>query len=143
MKEIKHKKIDNIIFDFDCTILDSHDFIIEKNIEFVKEFDIKGVDFSKIEEYKNTPIKELAKQFDIPLRKLPKLAKKYRKEFIKEMESINPINNIGSILKELKENNKTLGIITNNTEEAVEKFLIKNKMLREMITEIRMKIQAE
>jgi phosphoglycolate phosphatase len=130
------KKI--IIFDFDGTIADTIPAIIEIGdkllIELGYEEVIKDLKFEKltkknIERLRNKNIRETIKEVKIPVMKIPFIVKSFREELNKQIEFLKPIKGIKETILKLKKNGYKLGILTSNSEDNVEKFLKKNKLI--------------
>jgi len=109
----------NLIFDFDGTICDS----IPPSVDVTNEICIEmGYKKTSIKELKKLGIKGLIKSRKIPLYKIPKIMSIYRQKIVTIYEHAQPFNEIGHVLKELS-GKHTLGILTSNKTEIVQKFL--------------------
>lgn len=115
-----------VIFDFDGTIADS----IPKNSEILKFFNqianennFKNITLKEVEALRDVGLYESIKLLKIPFYKLPFLAKRIR-QILKTDENVSkPIKNMPDVLKKLKKQNFTLGIMTSNKRDTVKKFL--------------------
>ena len=77
---------------------------------------------------RDRPIKEIFHELNIPLIKLPFIARKSRKEFNKEVAHLKPIKGMKNLLLTLKKQGQTLGILSSNSEESIKKFLEDNDL---------------
>lgn len=120
------KKI--IIFDFDGTIADSHNTLVEIANLLADEFGYPPVDDQEILRLSNLSSREIIRQSPVPFYKIPFLLRRVKKELNKQISNLKPFSGIRESLKSLKNNGYTLGIITSNIEENVIAFLIKNDL---------------
>lgn len=120
-----------IIFDFDGTIADSHNTLVEITNRLSSEFGYKPIDPEKALQLKNLSSSDIVKQSEISLFKIPLLLRRVRVELGKEIQHLKPIAGIEKSLQELKKQGYQLGIITSNIEENVE-FFLENNHLREL-----------
>lgn len=126
-----------IIFDFDGTIADTFQTILEignrLSIELGygekrKELGLEKITKKDIEKMRNSMPKDLIKKYKFPMRKLPFVLKRIRQELNKKIAFVKPIKNIKNVLWKLKNNGYKMGILTSTSEENVRKFLKKNKL---------------
>lgn len=122
--------IDTLIFDFDGTIADTFPLIIKVLNHLAPEFGYKTVEDRKtLEESRNHTIPEILKFMHIQFYKLPFLVKRSREEMQKEITKSNPIKGIKEALMSLKKSKVKLGVISSNSRENVEKFLMEHELL--------------
>ncbi|MDJ0651034.1 MAG: HAD-IA family hydrolase, partial [Xenococcaceae cyanobacterium MO_188.B19] len=77
---------------------------------------------------KNLSSREIIKQSEISLFKLPFLVKRVQKELGKQIQELTPIPGMTQVLQELKNQDYILGIVTSNIENNVIAFLQKNEL---------------
>lgn len=87
--------IKNIIFDFDGTLVDSFDIVIQKFNLLAGEFNFRYIDDHEIDDLKNLTSKELIRHLKIPVYKIPKIILKARALMRDEIAKLP--TNIGSI----------------------------------------------
>ncbi|MBR8826646.1 MAG: HAD-IA family hydrolase [Gomphosphaeria aponina SAG 52.96 = DSM 107014] len=112
-----------IVFDFDGTIADTHGTIVAITNSFSGDFGFEPVSEEELLRLRSLSSRELLKQAQISLFKIPFLIKKVQGELRKEMTNLEPIAGMRECLFELKAQGYQLGIITSNVKENVVKFL--------------------
>lgn len=117
-----------IVFDFDGTLADTYDAFVEIANRLSGEFGYKPVDEKEQETLKHLSAKDLIKQSEISLFKIPFVLKRLKAELNHKIKDLEPIKHIPSCVKELKSQGYTLGIITSNDEENVVSFLSNHKL---------------
>jgi phosphoglycolate phosphatase len=118
-----------IIFDFDGTIADTYQAVVAITNDLSSEFGYKPLDEETLLLLKNLSSKEIVKQSEISLFKLPFLVKRIQTELGKQIENLETIPGMSEVLQELKRQNYILGIITSNAKENVIAFLQKQNLL--------------
>jgi phosphoglycolate phosphatase len=118
-----------IAFDFDGTIADTHDALLEITNRLSSEFGYQPVDQEKLWEFKNLSSREIVKNSQISILKIPFFLKRIKSELADKIEELKPIANIESSLKTIYSQGYSLGIITSNNQENVIKFLSKNNLI--------------
>ncbi len=121
-------KINNFIFDFDGTICDSFEAVMNQFNFLSDEFGYKPFSKSEISGMKNLTMQELLTSFGISKLKLPFIIKKIRKQLNKEIKTLKPFDGVRKALLSLKNRNNKLFILTSNSEENVKIFLKENKI---------------
>ncbi len=117
-----------IVFDFDGTIADSYQAIVDITNDLSSEFGYQPIDEEELLLLKNLSSKEIVKRAEISLFKIPFLVQRVQKELGQQIADLSPIKGIESVLIELKQRNYILGIITSNVRENVVLFLQKNNL---------------
>jgi len=115
------KKI--IIFDFDGTIANTLDAVVDIYNRIAPDFRCKIV---KQEDRKKLQAKrpqEFLKDYGVTNFKLPFLLLRVRKELHGEIKNINPIEGMVQALKDIKDAEFNLGIMTSNSKENIATFL--------------------
>lgn len=112
-----------LIFDFDGTIADTHHYACQISNLLAEEFGYKKIDLEKLEELKNLTARQMVKYLDISMVKVPGIVKKGKKEFYKNIKSLNSFPGLKEILEELKSNGTTIGILSSNNLKNVTSFL--------------------
>ncbi|OKH27398.1 HAD-IA family hydrolase [Chroogloeocystis siderophila] len=116
-----------IIFDFDGTLANTIDVIVDITNRLALEFGYKQTTQGELDKLKNLSSREIVKQSGISILKLPFLIKKVRAELNKEIKNIKPISEIKDVLYELSSRGHQLGIVTSNSKENIGEFLEKNE----------------
>jgi len=122
---MKHKVV---IFDFDGTIANTLDSIIDIMNNLSNEFGFRKIKEEDIQYLRGKKPKEILKHLDISLFKLPFVIRKVRREINSHIALLPPSVELLPVLRLLKENNCRIGIVTTNIEENVRKFLHANNL---------------
>ena len=112
----------NIIFDFDGTIADTYEDILNIVKDF-KKYEYREVDFKEIRDYGT---RYLVKRSGIPFWKIPKLIYQVTSK-LKKRDNIKLFPEILDVFKKLSEN-YNLGIVSSNSEENIRIILKKYKI---------------
>lgn len=117
-----------LLFDFDGTLVNSFNCVVEGTILLSKEFNFRKIEDHEIEGLRELPSKDLIKFLKIPIYKIPKLIYHMRKHLHNEMKNLSPVENIYQVLEKLFKANFSLGILTSNSVENVSMWLDLHKM---------------
>lgn len=117
-----------VIFDFDGTIADTLDSVINIVNRLSNEFGHKSVLEKEIPLLRAKKPKEILSHLGIPLYKLPFWIRRIRSEINEEIGDLNPSVDLKPIILALKKKECTVGILTTNTEKNVKKFLLNNNL---------------
>jgi phosphoglycolate phosphatase len=112
-----------LIFDFDGTIADTFQPLINISNQLADEFKFKKVKPEEIHLMKDKTSQEIVRYLEIPFMKIPRIASKAREELLKDIHNIQLIEGIKDLLLQLKVLNRTIGIMSSNSEKNVKKFL--------------------
>lgn len=123
-----HKKY--IIFDFDGTLADSVPVLFTIIQEMAKEMGyerpITQADWDWVRDHE---LKEILGKFNIPLVKVPYLLLEGRNKMKKQMYSVPPCKGIIEELKELKKMGFELAILSSNSRDLIQEFILKNNLV--------------
>ena len=117
-----------IIFDFDGTIADTYQTIINITNGLSSEFGYEPLDYETLQLLKNLSSKDIVKQSQISLYKLPFLARRIRAELGKQIETLEPIFGMPKVLQSLKDDGYQLGIVSSNATSNIMAFLEKQNL---------------
>ena len=117
-----------VLFDFDGTIADTYQAIADITNQLSSEFGYKPINSEELLLLKNLSSREIVKQTEISIFKIPFLVKRVRSELGKEIANLKPIKGIEKVLFELKQQGYTLGIVTSNIKDNVDVFLANNEL---------------
>ena len=120
----------NLLFDFDGTLVDSFNCVMEKAILLAEEYNYRTIDFDKIETFREMSSKELIQFLKIPFYRIPKLIHIMRKHLRSEMHNLPPISDIYPVVEKLYNAKFSLGILTSNSVENVWMWLELHQMRR-------------
>lgn len=117
-----------IVFDFDGTLADTLDAIVNITNRLATTYGYKVIQPEELAQLRNMSSRDIVKQSNISLFKLPFLLRRIKAELQNDIKSIKPISGIQEALIRLKSEGMLLGIITSNSESNVKAFLEKNDM---------------
>ncbi|MFM6036493.1 MAG: HAD-IA family hydrolase [Sphaerospermopsis kisseleviana] len=112
-----------IIFDFDGTIADTVDALVNIANRLAVEFDYVQISANELTLLRNLTSREIIRYSGISLFKIPFLVKKVKGELKNKIKDLQSIPGITEALIELKNKEYRLGIITSNSQENVSAFL--------------------
>ncbi len=116
----------NVIFDFDGTLADTLDTIVNIINRDPKTYGVDQITPEEVQKLRNLSVKTLISEFKINIFRLPKLIKTAQKAMSKEMGSVKMFDGMHEVLTELVDNGYVLGIVTSNSEKNVRLFLEAN-----------------
>ncbi|MDQ6985854.1 MAG: HAD hydrolase-like protein [Candidatus Dojkabacteria bacterium] len=122
------ESIKNIIFDFDLTIADTFDVGIKVLRKVCAENGIDIGDDNKLKEFRNMTNREIVKELDIPIWKVPHLLKIHEETMFNEIGQSKFIKGMRELIDDLKEN-YNLYILTSNSKVNVLKFFEANNYI--------------
>ena len=120
--------IKTLIFDFDGTIADSFPVIWKIIDTLLVENKQPKLTEKQRKTLKNMSPREIIKEFQIPIIKLPFLLAKGIVLINKEIQNISPIAGVGPVLKKLQQKGLNLGLLSSNSLTNLQLFL-KNQQL--------------
>lgn len=121
-----------VVFDFDGTIADTLDAVVQIANHLAEEFGYHPVDADEIKLLRNMSSRQVIQYAKIPLIKIPFLVRKVRTGLKSQIQDLKPVAGIPETLAQLQKQGCQLGIITSNSEENVLEFL-NNHGIREVI----------
>lgn len=117
-----------VIFDFDGTIANTLDSIIDIMNDLSDEFGFRKIKEEDVDYLRGKRPREILKHLGISIFKLPFVIRKARREINSHIAGLSPSVDLLPTLKLLKENNCEVGIVTTNIEENVQEFLHSNNL---------------
>ena len=117
-----------IIFDFDGTLADTLDALVDITNRLSGEFGYKPTAPEELAQIRSLSSREIVRQSGISIFKLPFLLKKVKADLRKDIQHLSPILGVKEALNQLKNEGHKLGILTSNSEENVRLFLKKHGM---------------
>lgn len=117
-----------LIFDFDNTLVDSFKVILTIMEKIAKRDGFGPVTKAKINLFREKGTRQAAKELNLPLVRLPSIAREARQEFSKKIPSLKLHQGIEDLIISLKENNFNLGILTSNSKKNILTFLANNQI---------------
>jgi phosphoglycolate phosphatase-like HAD superfamily hydrolase len=114
-----------LIFDFDGTIADSFEMILEIAHELTG---LPKYSDEEVARMRHLPLAVLIKEVRIPIYRLPLLVVRGRQQMHARIHELEPFAGIGEALRELHEKGHRLLVMSSNGEEGVRAFLATNKL---------------
>lgn len=118
----------HIIFDFDGTIADSLGLTLAIGNQLAPRYGFSELTERDVKELRYLPVEEKIKKFGIKLYKIPRLVFEFNRIYHKYVGSLETIKGVDNLLRELKNEGFSLGVISSNSEENIQKFLRKNNL---------------
>lgn len=118
-----------LIFDFDGTIADTLDLLVDIYNKIHHHYRCLPVDISDKEDLKKLKAQKILKKYKISLLKILLILIKVKRELKKRISEVKICSDIDLVLKELKNKGFDLYILTSNSKENVEIFLRNNDLL--------------
>lgn len=117
-----------MIFDFDGTIADTVEEALRIVNRLAPKYDFPEIDGEKAQALRSLSAREVIRSVGIKPRRVPKLMAEMKSELRQRIETIEPIRDVASNLRILKERGVFMGILTSNSRENVEAFLAKSNL---------------
>lgn len=114
-----------LIFDFDGTIADSFEMMLEIAHELTG---IPRYSEAEMERLRHLTVAALLKEVKIPLYRLPRLLVQGRQQMHVRMHELKPFDGVYTSLQSLHRQGHRLLVISSNGTEGVQSFLIANKL---------------
>ncbi|MEB3359641.1 MAG: HAD-IA family hydrolase [Synechococcales bacterium] len=112
-----------ILFDFDGTIANTLEALLNISNRLAKEFGYPQVTAEALCQLKDLSSRDIIRQAQIPFVKIPFLLRRLKVELNREIETIKPIQGMEKALYQLKQDQYPLGIVTSNSADNVQAFL--------------------
>lgn len=119
------KKTKLLVFDFDGTICDSYDFVLNKLLKYLNK-DPASFDHQY---FRRLPTRQVLASLNLTKFDTAKLIYKVRSDAKNSAASLRPIPMIPQILKNLYQRGYKLAILSTNSKEAIKKFCQANDLL--------------
>ncbi|HSW93679.1 MAG TPA: HAD hydrolase-like protein [Gammaproteobacteria bacterium] len=117
-----------LLFDFDGTLVDSFNCVVEKTILLSQEFNFRKIEQHEVEGLRDLSSSEIVRFLKVPVYQIPKLIYHMRKHLYHEMKNLSPVENICPVLEKLAGAHFSMGILTSNSVENVSMWLDLHKM---------------
>ena len=117
-----------LILDFDGTIANTRDTVIEVMNGLSNEFGFRKIEQKDIEYLRSKKPRDILEYLGISPFKASFITRKIRKKIKESIATLEPSKNWLPVLQSLKQKGCHIGIVTTNTEENVKKFLHANNL---------------
>ncbi|HEY2733507.1 MAG TPA: HAD-IA family hydrolase, partial [Polyangiales bacterium] len=122
------------IFDFDGTVADTFDAVVQVLNELAVEFGYHSADAEEVQRLRGLPPLEVAQRLGVAWPKVPQIVSRVRKEMMRSMPRVHPCEGVPEALQILRERGLALGLLTSNSRENVDLFLEHNPIAFEFIS---------
>lgn len=112
-----------LIFDFDGTIVQSKILAIQLFNELSEKYGGRKINKDDIAYLSDLSVPDRLRALNVPLHKLPALILEGKREYNRAAVGLQPVEGIRDLLFGLKDNGYTLGILSSNTTENIQRFL--------------------
>lgn len=117
-----------IVFDFDGTIADTPQTVFTIINRLAQQFNYPVLDAAQIAALQGLSSREIVRQADVSMIKLPFLLRRVKQELNREISSVQPISGMAAALRQLNAQGYRLGILTSNWQDSVTTFLAINDL---------------
>jgi phosphoglycolate phosphatase len=114
-----------LIFDFDGTIADSFELVLEIAHELTG---VERIDETEIARMRQLPLLKVVQEMHIPLIRLPRLILQGRQKMHEHIHEVHPFPGIPEVLSELHNSGHHLLMMSSNSEQNVRTFLRSNNL---------------
>ena len=126
MKNIKY-----VIFDFDGTIADTMPYSFGKSLELLRKEKIDTPEKQIIKKIKSNSYLKLMKEFKLSWLRIPfmlRIVKQTQRDLYSQIDKIKIFPGMKNLLKNLRDNNYRIGILSSNMQKNVNKFIKINQL---------------
>lgn len=125
------KNIKFVIFDFDGTIADTMPFSFSRSLELLRKEKIDLPEKEIIKKIKSNSYLELMKEFKLSWLRIPfmlRIVKQTQRDLYSQIDKIKIFTGIKKLLKDLRNSNYRIGILSSNMQRNVNKFIKINQL---------------
>lgn len=125
------KKIKVVIFDFDGTIADTMPYSFRKSLELLRKEKIDTPEKQIIKKIRSNNYIELMKEFKLSWLRIPfmlQIVKQTQRDLYSQIDKIKIFPGMKNLLKDLRNNNYRIGILSSNMQRNVNKFIKINQL---------------
>lgn len=127
MVQCRHMGNMTVIFDFDGTLANTVELIIDTYNMYSEELGYTKIKHSEIPALRRLGYKGAMKKKGIKLHSLPRIALKLSREMRKHMDQVEPYDGIVDVLKKLQSKGLTIGVLTSNQASTASEFFETHK----------------
>lgn len=112
-----------VIFDFDGTLADSFPFVLSILDNLADKFHIERINPEDINQFRKMHTRELMRQFQVPVWKLPIMGRNVQALMLKNISQITLFEGIDAVLKDLADLGVILVLVSSNSHEIIRQVL--------------------
>jgi phosphoglycolate phosphatase len=120
--------ISNVVFDFDGTIADSKAIVLSAYNQVAEKHRFKPMVEADIEVLSRLSFPERCRKMDVPLYKVPSMIVEVTRLYKNVVDSVAAFDGMLPVLETLHRHGITVGIISTNAAENIQRFLARNGM---------------
>jgi phosphoglycolate phosphatase len=117
-------KATTLVFDFDGTLADSLEMLLSIGNRLAVEFRYPPVTYREFQRLRSLSSREILKESRVSLWRLPGLLRRLKQEQRRMIGELEPIEGVAAVIEQLYDRGVRLGIVTSNSQENVEAFLV-------------------
>lgn len=121
-------KISTIIFDFDGTLADSLAPTVDAFNQVSSKYGLPEITQAELPRLREMSARELLQKFRVYPWKLTRLIHDVQHGFSEQIDTVRPFPEIPQLIQQLKRQGFRLGIVTSNTQQNVERFLMNHQI---------------
>ena len=110
-------------FDFDGTLADSFHYFIANVNSLARKHGFREMDPARVEHYRGIEPRELMRQHDVPMWKLPFVARDFMALMARDVSQVRPFDGIVAALVALASRGVTLAVVTSNSADNVRRVM--------------------
>jgi len=110
-------------FDFDGTLADSFHYFVANVNSLARKHGFREMDPARVEHYRGIDPRELLRQHDVPMWKLPFVAKDFMALMARDVTQVRPFDGIVDALLALSSRGVALAVVTSNSADNVRQVL--------------------
>lgn len=115
-----------LIFDFDGTIVDSTDSVVEMYNLLAGEYNYKKITPDDFSTLKKMSVIKKCEYLSIPIYRIPFLYRKAKNKFKNHFPDVKVFKGMKEVIETFKKNNYNINIISSNSEDIIKEVLKKN-----------------